>query len=197
MYKSKEIRWFFSDSLEPVDQWFAQRNLFLSSASPRTDFYLPIPGKNDITYKLREGNIEAKFRNGEPISYNLTDTASGKLEEWIKWSFNVTDDDELATNIIKSKKFSWVEVVKTRIGVKLFIDNAGQLKVVDIKQRVPDGIQIEYTKIVINDRPSYSFCFEWFGDSDLKPEKNFIDELTGTANLIVEESMGYGEFLNK
>ena len=137
MYKSKEIRWFFSENNEPIEQWFSGRGMLFSKTKPRTDYYLPIPGKEDISVKLREGNIEIKQRHGQPVLHHLTKNAIGYLEDWVKWSFDVEDNDELAKNIIQAKKYSWFEVYKERIGVKLTANADGTSAILDIKEFVP------------------------------------------------------------
>ena len=43
----------------------------------------------------------------------------------------------------------------------------GKIEIVDIKQSIASGCQIEYTRLVINNRVWYTFGFEWFGVENL------------------------------
>src|SRR5688572_14115741 len=105
MYKSKEIRWFIKKKNEGILRWFSDQGKVFSKAHSRTDFYLPIPGKANISVKLREGNVEIKQRQSEQEKYHLTKSAVGYLEDWVKWSFDIADNDALARNIVNDKKY--------------------------------------------------------------------------------------------
>lgn len=59
MYKSKEIRWFKDSSNRGVLDWFAGHGQTFENTGHGTDSYLPLQ-KDDITVKLRKGNIEIK-----------------------------------------------------------------------------------------------------------------------------------------
>lgn len=197
LYKSKEIRWFLSEKSNTITKWFSDHNMDFSKTQARTDFYLPVPGKVDISIKLREGNLEIKQRNGEPESNHLTENAIGYIEDWVKWSFEIKDDDELAKSIIKDKKFNWIEVYKERIGVKLSVNSDGTIAILGLKDRIPFGCQVEYTRLLINGKEWFTFGFEWFGEKYLEVNSKLIDDILGDSKLLLKESLGYGEFLNK
>ena len=195
MYKSKEIRWFFKEPNQMIEDWISKHDSTLAKAEERTDFYLPLPDKDDLTVKLREGNIELKMRQGQPALHALTPTAIGKLEQWVKWSFDVNKQDSLVTDILGANTSKWIKVAKTRIGVKLVKDGNG-IKTIRIKERAPYGVQVEYTKITVDDnKPSYTFCFEWFGDDELKIDEGTVQGIIGSTTFVEKDSMGYGEFL--
>jgi len=201
MYKSKEIRWFFKDPQFAIDKWFDNRKLNLTNTPARQDFYLAI-NRDDFSIKLREGNIEIKERiadrNNElvtPEEENLLG-ALGNFEYWIKWSFNLNDKDDLASGITKKGDPRWIKVDKLRIGVKIAVGTDRQLTFHDIKERVPYGCQIEYTKITIMGDVFYSFGLEWFGEPILDLPNALINEILGDTKLVMEESKGYAAFLN-
>ena len=135
MYRSKEIRWFFKDHIQTIEDSISKYDSKLANAKERIDFYLPIAEKDDITLKLREGNVEAKLRQDIPVSHELISGAKGKLEDWVKWGFDVTDNDELANSIIKTKTYEWIEVKKTRIGMKFIPDGNGGIKKTKISDK--------------------------------------------------------------
>ncbi|MCX6305685.1 MAG: hypothetical protein NT040_12050 [Bacteroidetes bacterium] len=196
MYKSQELRWFFKVSNEPVDRWFSDRGKVFAKTTPRSDFYMLIPGKEDLNIKLREGNVEIKQRSGTGLLNNFSKNAAGYMENWVKWSFNVEDKDELSRNIIIDKKYGWVEVYKERIGIKLTPAPDGTLAVLDINDRIPYGCQIEYSRLVIYDREWYTFGLEWFGDQYITIGNHFFEQILGESRLNEEDSFGYNAFLN-
>lgn len=168
----------------------------LNKAEPRTDFYLPIPGKDDISIKLREGDIEIKQRTGTQTEHHLTTNTLGFLEDWVKWSFDLKEHDDLVHNIIKHKKFDWFEVYKERIGFKYTSDNAGRLNIVDIKERPLFGCQIEYTRLKIYGKEWFTFGLEWFGDNKFELPDDLLNKVLGDTKLELKDSKGYNAFLN-
>jgi len=196
MFKSKEIRWFSQTEEKQITQWFNDHGLDFATTDARTDFYLPLPEKKDMGVKLREGNIEAKCRTSIPKIGKLTDHAEGYFEEWVKWSFNVNKDDPLSESIIKEKKYSWIEVYKERVGRKLTKDEKGKTKWLSIKDRIPFGCQVEYTRILIKGQQWFTFGLEWFGNEYLEFDLKIAIEILGVSSLKKEKSMGYAEFLN-
>lgn len=83
------------------------------------------------------------------------------------------------------------------MGIKITLDKEGRQNLVSIKDRIPCGCQVEYTQIKLKDLTYYTFALESFGESELKPENKFVNEILGKTKLQLEDSMGYGEFLKK
>jgi hypothetical protein len=194
MFKSKEIRWFKSTEDQQITKWFEQHGQTFNNTEARTDFYLPLD-KKDVALKLREGKIEIKHRVGEVIEGQLTSSAKGVFENWIKWSFNADEADKLTKDIITTNKYNWVEITKTRIGVKVAEDSTGNLEIHPIKAFIDNGCQIEYTLLEMHGKTFFSFALEWFGNQELTLPQNFINEILGSTQFIIEDSMGYGEFI--
>ena len=194
MYKSKEIRWFKDSSDGAIIDWFASKGQVFETTQPRTDFYLQL-GKDDVTVKLREGNVEIKHRIGDTENGKLTPTAEGVFENWIKWSFNADKTDKLSQTIVSSNAYDWIETIKTRIGVKVTEDTNGDLQILPIKSFVDYGCQIEYTLLQIKEKSFYTFALEWFGEKDLHLPEELMQEILSPTQLNFEDSMGYGEFL--
>lgn len=181
---------------EAISDWFAGIGQSFENKASRTDWYLPLD-KQDVTVKLREGNIEIKHRSANPEKGSLTSGAVGMFENWIKWSFNADKTDRLSQEIISNNPYQWTETIKTRTGVKVTGDATGNLLTVPIEQRVEYGCQIEYTLLKVWGGIFYTFALEWFGNKEFKLPEELIKEILGTARLRLEDSMGYGEFLNK
>lgn len=197
MFKSREIRWFSHYEDSAIVNWFERNSQNFENTDSRTDFYLPLPEKEDIGIKLREGNIEVKHRFNKPESGKISPGAQGYFEEYIKWSFSTAEKDSLSQEIIQENKYKWLKVKKERMGFKLQEKKAGGTLMVNLEQDIPYGCQVEYTRIELNENVWYSFGLEWFGPKIIKVEPVFIEEILGNTVLKPEQSMGYAELLNK
>ena len=197
MYKSKEIRWFDKEENKVITKWFSALGIEFSNINPRTDFYLQIPDRADMSIKLREGNVEVKQRVCQPELFELTNNAKGYLEDWVKWSFDIEANDPEATSIIKEKKYNWLEVYKERLGVKMTLDQDDSLKIHNIKEILPAGCQVEYTKLKINNEQWFTFAAERFGETFFELSKFHVDAILGETVVTENHSFGYSEFINK
>jgi len=194
MYKSKEIRWFKQRPDKAILDWFVQHGQTFDNTDSRTDYYLPLQ-KEDIAIKLRESNIEIKQRIGEPVKGSLNPDAHGRFENWIKWSFHADKADQLSREIVSGNSHDWIEVAKTRLGIKIIEDSNSNLQIVPVKKQADYGCQVEYTLLQIGGKTAYTFALEWFGDSELQLPDKLINEILGSTLLHAEYSMGYGEYL--
>lgn len=196
MYQSKEIRWFKETPDQAILDWFAGHGQTFDNTESRTDYYLPL-GKEDITVKLREGNIEVKHRSGDVIRGGLALSAEGYFENWIKWSFNADKADKLSKQIISSNLYDWTETIKTRLGIKVTLSANGDMQIMPLKTIVDFGCQVEYTEVKLKDKQVYTFAFEWFGDREIDIPHELTGEMPGTVLFKVSESMGYGAYLKR
>ena len=192
--KTREIRWFTAGVDENILKWFAARHQSFEHTPSRTDLYL-LTDKDDTTIKLREGKIEIKQRNGAGSSGHLTSSAEGYFENWTKWCFNLDDSKvaQLTSEIVEN----WIEVVKTRLGVKVALGNNNQPIIHPLSEEIESGWQVEYTKVEIGNKAYYTFCVEQFGEADFQLPEDFICRILGSTQLNVRDSIGYGEILAK
>lgn len=197
MYRSKEIRWFTKEKQPDIIEWFSSQGLSFDRVSPRTDFYLPLPDKEDINVKLREGNIEIKHLIGEKEKGKLSSHALGYFEDWVKWSFNAASNDPLSKAIIHEKKYNWIAVHKVRMGMKIIAGADGLCQLVPMDQFPSFGCQVEYTRINVHRETWFSFGLEWFGEKSLDLDPTLIQEIIGESQLDVMDNMGYPEFLSR
>jgi hypothetical protein len=127
-----------------------------------------------------------------------------------------------AQQIEKDKKYEWIEVAKERLGFKYSLDDEGEHKEVGIKDIIPEGYQVEYTRIRVKGKEYYTFNLEALSKSGRQKE-NFqqgadwaLSDLNGFLNahnqdlqvramyishlilpkvkLQLENSMGYPQF---
>jgi hypothetical protein len=201
MYNSKEIRW-FSETLQPdIVNWFRKHHLrFDQHGNKRTDFYLPFQSK-EIGIKLREKNIEVKQKLNRSAASKFGLNSSGYYEDWTKWSFT-TDKNDMLSSLIEKEEYTWHKIIKDRIGIKLSTFELksndkilNDLYLFSLKEEIPYGCQIEYTKIVIDDNTWFTFGVEWFGEAFIKLSEETIQEILGNTILKPDDSYGYPEFL--
>ena len=100
MYKSKEIRWFFDEENEQLYGWFNDQGLDFNYIPPRIDYYHIPSLKANLGIKLREGRIEVKQRFGGPQPGQLSSCCKGFYEEWIKWSFEIEEQDREQNDVL-------------------------------------------------------------------------------------------------
>ncbi len=165
MYPSYEARWFFSDPPEGLIAWFASRNMVFygPKAAKRVDHYLLIDGGTNIGIKLREGNIEAKHlvnSLGERQFPELD--IKGTVEYWIKWSFTLDGADEQSQDIIKEGRPHWIDVAKERMAYIYHFREDGEMKEAPLNEQVPEGCQVELTRLLIKNQNYHTFGLEAF-----------------------------------
>ncbi|MCH4823321.1 hypothetical protein ML462_09045 [Gramella lutea] len=197
MFKSREIRWFYSTELKAVEKWFMDNGHTFENAIPRTDYYLPLKNQDDIGIKLREGNVEIKQRISRSKTENITRMSEGNFENYIKWSFSSAEKDGLFQEIIEGEKYNWLGVRKERIGYKLKENQNGSIIRVKLDDYPEFGCQVEYTRIKIMNEIWYTLCLEWFGEKEIEFDLSVLDNMLGDFKLQAANSMGYAEFLKK
>ena len=190
MYKTKEIRWFFPQENRHIQKWF--NNLGVDVTEKREDFYLNLETV-DVGVKLRQGKTEIKHRIGQRANDKLNPNAWGSFETWIKWSFD-TFDDKLYSEISNDNFPMWIPISKERYAIQV-IESEGNLQIHPLSKSFDYGCQIEYAKIHLNDKQCYTFGMEWFGDTCLKIEPIFVDEILGDTKFTINQSYGYPQFL--
>ncbi len=216
MLPSYEVRWFFEEEPYALAQWFQHKGMAFAAESPsRNDHYLPLAAKKGLGIKLREGNLEIKqlVKSSGRKSFILL-TITGRVQQWVKWVFNLQEKDPVSTDIISRHQYDWVEVAKDRLGFKYSLGGRGKrTTMVGIKEIVPEGCQVEYTRILIKDRIYYSFGLEAFSETG-REKQNFSkgsrlvfkemkewnsDKVNDfmKIHLALKDSMGYPEFLEK
>ena len=193
MYRTREIRWFFEEKKENIENWFNDQHLSFGTSSERIDHYL-VTDNSDMNIKLREGRLEIKQRNCGPRSRTMVDTATGYCEVWTKWSFAVEDNSTLVGDIVKDRYQEWIKVAKNRLAVNL-IEKDGAIQVRPISEQVDSGCQVELTKILIEGSIWYTFGLEWFGGDDESMVQPIIHDILNGSELNIKQSMGYAGFL--
>ncbi|MUH34593.1 hypothetical protein D9O36_01960 [Zobellia amurskyensis] len=195
MYKTKEIRWFFDNDNQHIKEWFKQRDLNFDCSEERRDLYLNTKSKS-FNIKLRDNRIEIKQRESCPVGRTNLYTAFGYSEKWIKWSFSLQDAQAEYGILSDLENNEWVEVAKNRLTVNVINVN-GKLEIRKTTEDIESGCQIEYSKVTVKNKISYTFGFEWFGKEKVFFDETFLSTILGDTKLTLNQSMGYAEFLKR
>ncbi|PKA99816.1 hypothetical protein B0O79_3538 [Flavobacteriaceae bacterium MAR_2009_75] len=180
--ETQEIRWFDNRKLSTIEDKFTNAFEGHIKSDKRVDRYLST-SCSDINIKVREGKLEIKKRTSTPRSRVRIGNCNGYLENWIKWEVNFNAD--------MHSPHHWSKVEKERNLV--FLDERGNI-VKPSNSNKPRGLQIEYTKLMIDSTEFFSFALEWSVEKCAAPCKLLEKILDGT-DLTLKKSMGYTEFL--
>ncbi len=196
MYKSKEIRWFFEEENEQLWPWFNDQGLEFDSVQSRIDYYHIPSLRADLGIKLREGRIEVKQRFEGPQPGQLSKCCEGFYEEWIKWSFEIEEEDREQNDVLEERqKDHWLKVEKQRLGIKLGLIEKEEIEIFDMGEILEHGCQLEYTRIHLADKSWYTLGLEWFGRPWLELDPEILEGILGNSNLGAEHSKSYPQFL--
>ncbi|SHL24528.1 hypothetical protein SAMN05444266_102583 [Chitinophaga jiangningensis] len=196
IYRSQEIRWFFTKDDPGINAWFAQQGKLPSDAVPRTDTYFYLPNMDHSSIKLREGNMELKRRVTPAEMVRLSATVQGIIESWEKLTGKeipnrVLDDVNTNNNYLR------VRVHKRRTGVKVTRNGTADFNVFDISQKLESGCQIEYTALEIQDKQFFTFGIEWFGEAAPQEYAEYLTGVVAECNLPATNSLSYPMFIKQ
>ncbi len=180
MQPSMEVRWFMvGDMPATAESWF--RSGYVAPADAlidderRDDIYLSLPTTLDLGIKLRASDkIEVKQRRVDRGVEQLRDDVSGRLEQWVKWSFPLLKVDEKGNEVkppdIALPSGSWITVEKRRLLRKFEIKPDGTVAAASAKSRPDQGCNLEIAWLTMNGQLCWSLGFESFGESDMVVE---------------------------
>ncbi|MDI9635389.1 hypothetical protein QQ054_15410 [Oscillatoria amoena NRMC-F 0135] len=115
MLTSVEVRWFLAGSVpEKIEAWFLAETQIgqLSPKEQRQDIYLDLSNREDLGIKLRQNNLEVKWRETQFGSRIWENLGEGYSERWMKWSCPDKIVPEFAQQAIASSR--WIAIDKIR-----------------------------------------------------------------------------------
>jgi hypothetical protein len=192
MFQSTEVRWFSEKPHSDIVDWFELKGVSFERTNPRTDFYQELESE-ELGIKLREGKVETKKRIRQLGLHEFSDDVHGTIEIWNKWSFGIEKSDIEATNIIHNGLTGWTAVRKERIGVKAIFKNGWEY--LPMSEFPENGIQIEYTRITVQERVLYTFCLEAFGIEQPDIKTYPLQKIVGKSVLLGQDSYSYPKLL--
>lgn len=196
MRASLEMRWFCNGTLpKAIGQWFGSESLggYLSPPEEREDLYLLIPSCDYLGVKLRQKNLQVKWRQGELGAMHFGNRWEGKAEKWLKWICADTMGP-LPADLIATGK--WVKVKKKRAQRLYQVSAPGVLISVPVEAPIPQGCIVEITQLNIDGNASWTLGFEAFGSESFLTESlqtvaNWTSKSYQAQKLKVEDSSNY------
>lgn len=165
MWQTAEIRWFHQGNI-PADilEWFCQSAPQPDQYPSRTDYYFHLFSCNDtLGIKLREGRVEIKQRTHQHGVIHLHEQVVGAMEAWQKWSFSLSQADDILP-VINASPLNWVEVDKARQQQQYQITGNNQIVALSVDTPVEQGCNLELTQIQVDGKAWWTVGFESFGD---------------------------------
>ncbi|MCX7594581.1 MAG: hypothetical protein N2235_12615 [Fischerella sp.] len=181
MLTTYELRWFYPGKVpEDMQHWFEQNCLVQPIQPPeaREDLYLYSPECEFLGIKLRQGQLEIKWRKAELGLVRFGEFIEGKVEKWTKWLCQDPMEESSQLQQILSHP-AWVSIKKVRYSQHYQVSSQFSLQPVSSKENIDNGCSVELTHLVISDRHWWSLAFEAFGD-----DARLLDNLQFTANSI-------------
>lgn len=185
MLSTWELRWFRQGALpKEVEDWFINDcpGEQIGMPEAREDFYLYIPECEYLNLKLRQGNLEMKWRKSELDIKQFGEHGEGKVEMWSKWICKDPSQQHFTPANVLNKK-PWIGVEKIR------------------SQRLYQNISLEITQLHVTNEAWWSIALERSGFED-QPFDNFEQILTEMSQtyqgpkLLSQNSYAYPRWLS-
>jgi hypothetical protein len=110
-FQTIEVRWFYPGILpDEVRQWFNHLGEQLEKIDTRSDVYLQSHAP-DIGVKLRQGNLEVKYRQQNLGTIAIEGMENSQVEQWSKWICVDRSSGITPTNTVS--KPGWLKVVSS------------------------------------------------------------------------------------
>ena len=198
-FKTIEVRWFYPGTLpDDVFDWFDGLGEPLANADTRTDIYLQ-SSSPDMGIKLRQGNLEVKYRQAKLGSIALDRLAINQVEQWSKWI--CIDDLAGLTPTKVADKPGWLEVNKIRYQRLYQVNFDDNIQLIPITTPMANSTGIEVTQLQVAGHTYWTIACEYFGDrielvSEFLPLVKSL--MFGFPGSIYPPSIscGYPEWLN-
>lgn len=191
--KTHEIRWFYEEPLEPFPSFFEQLPQGAATFEQRTDKYLIPVLEQGVGVKIRANRIEVKSRIGTPVPVEIAPGLKGYQEAWVKYGFELQADQ--ATHLSPAETSGdWLEVFKERWATLVEVSQ-GNWNFHPIGTNLSNCVQLEYTRVEIQNRLWYTFGLEWLAENPVEIPSPFFSGILPPESLQRQESMSYPSFL--
>jgi hypothetical protein len=197
-FKTIEVRWFYPGVI-PVDllTWFEDLGEPLV-VDNRTDVYLQSSAP-DVGVKLRQGNLEVKYRQAISGTIEINDFGSSPVEEWLKW---ICIDDSSGLNPAQSADRSgWIQVAKSRLQRLYQVEFTDKIQLNSIAKPQAGAAAIEITQLQVAQQIWWTIACEYLGnkldlDRQFLPLVNSLLSACPVPDPGRSISCGYPQWLN-
>jgi hypothetical protein len=199
-----EVRWFIDVETPPggippdVQRWFngggtgLPQGDRLIATDGRDDIYLSLPDSVDLGVKVRAGQrLEVKRRRVDAGVHKWRDGIAGRVEQWVKWSFVLTEQDEQGNRFeppdVSMPPGHWIVVNKQRQLRKFAVGPGDRVEAIAASGWPAEGCQLEITRLGLGGRVWWSLGLEAFGR---------LERVEEILDLVMEHVLAYPGFPN-
>jgi hypothetical protein len=169
-FKTIEVRWFYPEVI-PVDllTWWDTLGELLV-ADNRTDVYLQ-SSSPDVGVKLRQGNLEVKYRQARLGAMEINGFGSSHVERWLKW---ICIDDSSSLNPAQfTDRSGWITVAKSRLQRLYQVEFGDKIQLRSISKPQAGAAAIEVTQLQVEQQIWWTIACEYLGDN-LDLDRQFL-----------------------
>lgn len=195
-FQTIEVRWFYRGEVPArIGYWFEKVGLKLEKEDCRSDVYLR-SSSPDVGVKLRQGNLEVKYRQAE-IGRLEIDGLDSSVELWSKWI--CADDNGQLTPTQLADKPGWLKVDKIRDRRLFRVEFDRDIELIQVITPTAGIAAIELTKLQVCGQNWWTLACEYFGN-DLEIDRQFLPLVTKLlsgsklANITPQISCGYPQW---
>ncbi len=189
MLSTAEVRWFEQGEIpDHILDWFERGSAMLQPEPPRVDEYLRVRDTDGLGIKFREGRLEIKQRYGQAAVVTFAPSATGTVELWRKWGFELAEPVE-GREVLKGVD-AWVSVRKERWLSHYGVRCGGTLERLPTLASPATGCSVELTRvnsphIRLRDQVWWTLGFEAIGG-----ESELVDTLATVARHVLRSAAG-------
>jgi hypothetical protein len=196
-FQTIEVRWFYRGEIPvQIGNWFETLGERLERIDRRSDVYLQ-SSSPDVGMKLRQGNLEVKYRQAQIGRFEIGGLVDSHVELWSKWI--CVDDRGLLTPTQLADKPGWLKVDKIRDRRLFRVEFDEGIKLVQVATPTADLAAIELTQLQVLGQTWWTVACEYFGN-DLEIDRQFLPLVgkllagSGIANITPQISCGYPQW---
>jgi hypothetical protein len=170
-FQTIEVRWFYRGEIPAqIGNWFGTVGQRLENIDSRSDIYLQ-SSSPDVGVKLRQGNLEVKYRQQQIGRFTIAGCEDSRVECWSKWI--CADEGGVLTPTQFATKVGWLKVDKVR-DRRLFRVEFGEcLELIQVERPIAEIASIELTQLQALGQSWWTLACEYFG-RDLEIDRQFL-----------------------
>jgi hypothetical protein len=170
-FQTIEVRWFYRGEMPvQIGNWFETVGRQLEKIDSRSDVYLQ-SNSPDVGMKLRQGNLEVKYRQAEIGRFEIDGLVNSCVERWSKWI--CVDDSGHLTPTQFADRPGWLKVDKIRDRRLFRVEFGERVKLIQVATPTADLAAIELTRLQVFDQNWWTIACEYFGN-DLEIDRQFL-----------------------
>lgn len=170
-FETIEVRWFYPGALpDEMAKWFGILGEQLEPIDTRSDFYLQ-SSSPDVGVKLRQGNLEVKYRQQDLGKFAIDGVADSQIERWWKWICVGTESALTPAKI--AERSGWLKVDKIRDRRLYRVEFGDRIKLTQTPTPTANIAAIELTQLQLPAQIWWTIACEYFGHN-ISIDRQFV-----------------------